>query len=230
MNAIPYDSPQEDWDRYEDDDTDQPLPGRPRRQFFNRASAALIVLIVGAACFYGGVRVEKSQVSGSSSTSALSSAAGASSRAGATGAGARAGAAGAGSGSGAAAQFGGRSFSGAGAALGGGGSASFGTVSNIKGDTFYVTESSGNTIKVTLSSATKVTKSVTVGKSAVRPGDTVIIRGLSSNGTLNATSISDSGAGSGFGAGSSSSGSSGSGSSGSASSAVNSLFGSGSGG
>ena len=41
----------------------------------------------------------------------------------------------------------------------------------IGGDTIYVTETSGNTIKVTLSSATKITKNVGVGKNDVRPGD-----------------------------------------------------------
>ncbi len=231
MHAIPYDSPQEDWDRYEEGESDEPLPGRPRRQFFNRRSAALFAVVVGAVCFYAGVRVEKSQLSSSTST-ALPSSTGA-------GAGARTGAAGAGSRAGAAAASAGRGFGGggggaaafAGAGGGAGGSASFGTVSGISGDTFFITESSGNTVKVKLSSATKITKSVTVGKSAVRPGDTVVIRGLNSNGTVSATSISDSGAVlSAFGGGSSGAGGSGSGGSGNASSAVSSLFGSGSGG
>ncbi|MBV9047765.1 MAG: hypothetical protein JOY58_05830 [Solirubrobacterales bacterium] len=234
MHAIPYDSPQEDWDRYEEGETDEPLPGRPRRQFFNRRSAALFAVVVGAVCFYAGVRVEKSQLSSSTSTAVPSS----------TGAATRTGAAGAGSRAGAAAASAGRGFGGGGGAVaafagaggGAGGSASFGTVSGVSGDTFYVTESSGNTVKVKLSSATKITKSVGVGKSAVRPGDTVVIRGLNSNGTVSATSISDSGAVlSAFGGGSSGSGSSGGGGSGtggagSASSAVSSLFGSGSGG
>ena len=55
--------------------------------------------------------------------------------------------------------------------------ATFGTVSSISGDSLYITEASGNTVKVTLSSATKVTKNVTVGKKAVRPGDTVVVAG-----------------------------------------------------
>jgi hypothetical protein len=82
---------------------------------------------------------------------------------------------------------------------------------------------------VTLSSATKVSKNVTVGKDAVRPGDTVVVAGAKdSNGTVSATTLNDTGAGFGGGGGGSSSGSSNSGSS-SASSAVNSLFGGGGG-
>jgi len=93
-----------------------------------------------------------------------------------------------------------------------------------------MTDSSGNTVKVTLSSATKLTKTVTVGKARVRPGDTVVVQGLKNkSGTLAATSLSDSGASSsGGGSGSSSSGSSAAGRGGS--SAVNSLFGAGNGG
>ncbi len=212
MNAIPYDSPKEDWDGYPDDDVNEPLPGRPRRQYFNRRSAALVALIVGAIGFYAGVRVEKSQLS-SSSTSARSSALSANARTAAAGVGSR---------TGAAALSGAGGFrTGAAAGFGAGGNASFGTVSSISGNALYVTETSGNTLKVKLSRATKITKSVTVGKSAVRPGDTVVIRGLNSSGAMSATSVSDSGA---------SSASSSSGGSGGSGSAVNSLFGSGSGG
>lgn len=65
----------------------------------------------------------------------------------------------------------------------------------------------------------------------MHPGDTVIVSGLKgSGGTISATSVNDTGArdGSGSGGGSGASGSSGG--SGGASSAVNSLFGAGSGG
>jgi hypothetical protein len=80
-------------------------------------------------------------------------------------------------------------------ALRGGGNASIGTVASVNGKTIYLTDSSGNTVKVTLSSATKLTKSQGVSKASVRPGDTVVIQGLkSSNGTIAATSVSDSGA------------------------------------
>ena len=64
-----------------------------------------------------------------------------------------------------------------GAALGGG-NASIGTVSSVDGNTIYITDTSGNTVKVTLSSATKITKSLGVSKHSLHPGDSVVIRGL----------------------------------------------------
>ena len=72
MNAIPYDRPEEEWDSYEEGteevQDDFALPGRPRRQWFNRKSAALFAVVLGAIGFYAGVRVEKNQLSNSSST------------------------------------------------------------------------------------------------------------------------------------------------------------------
>ena len=216
MSAIPYEGHEEEWDGEEQETLAR--PGRPRRQLFNRRSAILLALVVGVTGFYVGVRVEKGQLSSSSSTGLslpsslpLLAGSGASSR-GATGT-----------------SSGSRSsLSGLGAF--GGGGTSIGTVSNINGKTIYISDTSGNTVKVRLSSASKITKSLTVGKKAVRPGDSVVIRGAkSSNGTLSATSISDSGAST-TGSGSSGSGSSGTSSSSTSSgSGVSSLFGSGSG-
>jgi hypothetical protein len=224
MNAIPYDRPEEDWDKYEDDDDAgaQRLPGRPRRQFLTWASAALCAVVLCAVGFYAGVRVEKGQVSSSSTTTLGATGAGA--RAAGTGATAGRGATGSGArATGAASLFGGGgdAVAGAGGAFGAGNS-TIGTVSSIDGSSLYVTDTSGNTVKVTLSSASKISRSVNVSKSAIRPGDTVVVRGLkSSDGTVSATTVSDTGAAaSGFGgSGSSSSGSS------SASSAASSLFG-----
>ena len=228
MSAIPYEGHEEEWDGEEQETLAR--PGRPRRQFFNRRSALLFALVVGVIGFYAGVRVEKSQLSSSSSTasslpSSLSSLAGsgASSR-GATGT--SSGSRSSGSSSSGSSRSG-SSLPGLGAF---GGGASIGTVSNINGKTIYISDTSGNTVKVRLSSATKITKSLTVGKKAVRPGDSVVIQGAkSSNGTISATSLSDSGAST-TGSGSSGSGSSGTSSSSSSSgSGVSSLFGSGSG-
>ncbi|MGI8715549.1 MAG: DUF5666 domain-containing protein, partial [Solirubrobacteraceae bacterium] len=108
-----------------------------------------------------------------------------------------------------------------------GGGASFGTVQSIDGDTLVLNEASGNTVKVRLSSATKVSKSEAVKHSAVRPGDTIIVAGAAnSRGTLVAASVTDSGAGAGSrtaGTGAAGTGAGGSGSSASGS-AVGSLF------
>jgi len=233
MNAIPYDRPDEGWDSYQEGTEDYSLPGRPRRQWFNKTSAAVFALLLAVIGFYVGVRVEKSQVSNTSSSSgagALSSAAAARlAAAGRTGAGGTAsrgaGATGAGA-TGASATGGGggfRSLFGGGGA--GGAGATFGTVSTVNGDALYITEANGNTVKVTLSSATKVTKNVTVGKDAVRPGDLVVVAGAKgSDGTVSATTVNDTGA-SPAAAASGASGNSSSGTSGS--SAVNSLFGGG---
>jgi Domain of unknown function (DUF5666) len=250
MNAVPYNTAEEDWDHYEDEGEDYSLPRRPRRQFFNRASAALLALVLGVIGFYVGVRVEKSQVSNSTTSAGggLASrlaALGGTGAAARSGAGTRGGAASAGA-SGSGASGAGASgigasgtgtggggaglralFGGGGSALGGG-SASFGTVSSIDGNTMYVTQTSGNVVKVTLSSATKVTKNVTVGKNAVRPGDAVVVSGAkSSDGSISATTLSDTGASPGAAAGGSSSSSSSSPTTGS--SAVSSLFGGGGG-
>jgi hypothetical protein len=233
MNAIPYERTEQDWDGHEDESFE--MQRRPRRRLLNVWSALLLAVIVGAACFYAGVRVEKGQVSGSSSSlastfasrlasrlgggTASSQTAGATGRSGATPASGTRGAAAAGGGGAAAGGF---------AGAFGGGNADFGTIASVGRNALYLTDSSGNIVKVTLSSATQVSKTVSVSKSAVRPGDTVVVRGAkNASGTIAATTITDSGAstsGSGSGSGS---GSSSSGSGSSASSAVSSLFGSG---
>ena len=109
-----------------------------------------------------------------------------------------------------------------------GGNASIGTISSVNGGTIYLSDASGNTVKVTLSSATKITKSLSVSKRSLHPGDSIVVRGLKNNkGTVSATSISDSGTSNTSttsGSASSSAGTAG------GSSAVNSLFGSGGGG
>jgi len=177
MNAIPYDSQTGATDIPEQESF--VTPGRRRRRFFNRKSAALAAAITCAAGFYAGVSVEKSQLSpATTTTSSLpSGAAAATTSQGSTG-----------TAPGAHAGFP--------AGARGGGNASIGTISSVDGSTIYLTDSSGNTVKVTLSSATKITKSEAVSKASVRPGDTVVIQGLkSTNGSITATSVSDSGAG-----------------------------------
>ena len=223
MNAIPYDTPEQEWDAPEDA---YELPGRPRRRFWGPGTAVVLALLLGVVGFYVGVRVEKGQLS--SSTSTLG--AGLGGAAARTSAGARTGAGSASSAAGRTSGFG-RAFAGGGA---GGTNASVGTVSSVNGNAIYLTDFSGNTIKIRLTSGTKVTKNVSVSKKSVRPGDTIIVQGLKgSHGTITAASVTDSGArSSAFGGAAAGGGGSGSGSGGSssASSAVNSLFGSGGGG
>ncbi len=222
MSAIPYEEGREEhWD-----DEHEPtlnLPGRRRRQFFNRRSAALIAVITCAAGFYAGIRVEKGQLSSSTGTASgftppSLTGSNARSSTGGTTTGTS------GSRSNSASGFPAGGFPGA--ALGGG-NVSLGTISNVDGKTIYISDSTGNTVKVKLTSATKITKSLNVSKKSLHPGDSVVIRGLKNKaGTLSAASISDSGA---TNTGTTSSGASNSTGS-SASSAVSSLFGSRSGG
>lgn len=177
MSAIPYDSPEHNWAA-----TEQEPPvasGRPRRRFFNRRSAALAAVLTCAAGFYAGVRVEKSQLTSTASAATTSAA-------GSLAPGARPGVAAQGSGTKTGFPAAGRF---------GGGNASLGTISSVNGDTIYLTDATGNTVKVTLSPSTKLTKSLGVSKTALHPGDSVVIQGVkNSSGTLVATSVSDSAA------------------------------------
>jgi hypothetical protein len=231
MDTYTPDQREEDWgDAYRDGpETEPSLPRRTRRQFFNRRTAALAALVICAIGFYAGIRVEKSQMASSSSGLTAGSGAGARAAARAGGFAALFGGRGAasGAGGGAASGAGAPAGSGAGGAGGAGGAnASFGTVTSVKANTIYVTDTSGNTVKVKVSSATKISKAESVSRHAIRPGDTVIVSGVpASGGATNAATITDSGNRS---SGSTSSGSSGSGSGGSGSgSAVGSLFSSG---
>ena len=70
----------------------------------------------------------------------------------------------------------------------------------IKGTTLYVTDTSGNTVKVTTSAASTVTKTVATNVKSIRPGQTVVVRGTQQkNGNITAESITIGGTGGGFG-------------------------------
>jgi hypothetical protein len=181
--------------------------GRRHRRRFGPAAAVLAAVLVTAIGFYVGIRVEKSHASSSSSgfsasgLSALSSRfAGAAGGAGATSGASRA-ATGGTSTTGAAggtaasstgrsgfAGFAGRGFGAAGAGL------TTGTVTRVSGDTLYVKESDGKTVKVEVLPDTTLSKTFPVSSSSVDPGDTVTLQGTAgSGGTFTATSLSDSG-------------------------------------
>jgi hypothetical protein len=215
MNALTYDRRDEGWGAQDDDDSrGDRMPGRPRRRYATRASGALAAVVLLGLGFYAGVRVEKSQVGSSSGSTAstLASAFAARARTAAAGAGATGGGAGR-AGAGAGLPFGGG---------GGGGAPSLGTVSSLSGRTLFLSDVSGNTVKVKLASSTKISKSLPVPRRSIHPGDSVVIQGIkNSSGTLIAASVSDSGTSGRSTSGSSSSSSS---SSGGSSSGVGSLF------
>ncbi len=223
MNASsPQTSSAEPFDDYEDGFDEEPLPPRPRARYLTPVTAGLMALILGGVGFFVGVRVEKSKTSSSGGTSAFS-------RSGFPGASGLSTSGTGGSKSASKLSSDGSSSSGslgsrfAAAGFGGAGNATVGSVSSVDGNTIYVKETGGNTVKVRLNSATTISKSESVSKKKLNPGDSVVIQGSAgSSGTVQATSVTDSGASSSSSSGSSSSGSS---SSGSASSAIRSLFG-----
>ncbi len=163
---------------------------RSRRRVSGLRIALLVALGIGAG-FVGGVQLQKDQVD--TSVSAASGASGLAGRAGF--AGRTGGAGGAGGASGTATAAGGS---------GGGAGATFGQVKLIDGTNVYVTDSSGNTVKVATTGST-ISKSAPGTVTDLAIGDTVIVRGATgSDGTVTATAIADSGAGGaagGFGSG-----------------------------
>jgi hypothetical protein len=173
--------------------TEEPLdelPPRPRRRLLgavgNPIPLALLGVLLLACGFIGGVLVEKSQTSSTSGASASSLAsrfAGLRGAAGSTTTGSSS-SSGRAAGGGLAGAFGG--FGGAGAS-----SATVGEVSYISGSTLYVTNSEGNTVKVTASPASAITKTVKADLHGIHPGETVVVRGAKgSGGAVSAESIS----------------------------------------
>jgi hypothetical protein len=139
-----------------------------RRRKLPRVTLALAVALVGAGAFIGGAEAQKHLGSSSNSSSSGNAASSFASRS---------------RNGGFAITRGGGSFAGGGATIG--------TVTAIKGSTLYVTDTSGNTVKVSTSAASQVTKTVTGTVKDVHPGDTVVIRGATKkNGTIAASSVS----------------------------------------
>jgi hypothetical protein len=154
------------------------LPPRPRTRLLTPVTVVLMLVLFAAAGFVGGVLVEKGQSGSSQSLASRLTGAGATGSAGARG------------GTAGASRF---------ASLFGGGAGSrgtIGTVANVDGSKLYVTTTAGNTVEVTTTRESKVTKSQSVGTGAIHPGDSVVVTGITgANGTVTASAISDSGSG-----------------------------------
>jgi len=127
--------------------------------------------------FIGGVLVEKGQEGSSGSAAAGGS--GLASRFAAL------------RGAGGAASSSASGASGAGSAFGGGaGGATIGQVAFIEGSTLYVTDSTGNTVRVRTSAASAVTRTVSRTVHSIHPGEQVIISGTAAaDGTVTAATI-----------------------------------------
>ncbi|HVP02678.1 MAG TPA: hypothetical protein VMT10_08920 [Solirubrobacteraceae bacterium] len=155
-------------DTWYDEVAREELPPRPRRRIVTPVTAGLAAVLLVAVGFIGGVQVQKNQGGSSGAAGgfprATQAAAG---RTGTTGAAGGPGAGGTSS-----------------------GSITFGTVANKDGETLYVTNSEGTTVKVRLAESGKVTRNATSSMAAVHPGDTVVVQGAaSSSGTVEATSV-----------------------------------------
>lgn len=137
--------------------------------------------VVAVAAFTGGVLVEKHHKDSASPLSALSGARSGSS-------------AGAGRAGGGFGGFGGATAgTGAGTGAGAGG-LTLGTVKLVDGDTIYLTDAQGDTVKVTTDGSTKVTETKDGKVSDLKPGQTVTVRGTrSASGDVAATTVTQGG-------------------------------------
>jgi hypothetical protein len=91
-----------------------------------------------------------------------------------------------------------------------------GQVKVINGKTFYVTDTSGNTVKVAVTASSHLTAQKAVKIQDLHPGDTVTVRGVAgADGTINAANVAIGTSGGGFGGLGRGSGAAGGGSSGS---------------
>lgn len=191
--AVDYE-PTEEEDEWLDDDSE--LPRRPRRRLLTPIPLALLAVLLIACGFIGGVLVQKGQggtasPSGGASggfPSGLAALKGAVPDAGAAGGTRSAGGSGAKGGASAFPDFGGA----------GGGGVTTGEVAYVRGNTLYVTDSQGNTVKVSAAAGSKVTKTVSTRAKSIHPGATVVVLGSKAkNGSISASSISVSSAASG---------------------------------
>ena len=181
----PIDEEQDEW-LDEADGPDEPgeLPRRPRRRLLTPIPLALLGVLLIAGGFIIGVQVQKGE-EGSSGSSSGSAASLASRFAALRGAGTSS----TGTSSTKASTSG--TASGFPGAAGGGSRPTTGTVAYLAGNTLYVTNSEGNTVKVNTSVATSVTKTVKTKVKGIHPGETVTVTGATgSNGAVSAESIS----------------------------------------
>lgn len=164
-------------------DEEQELPRRPRRRLLTPVPLALLAVLLIACGFIAGVLVQKGQ----SGTSASGAAGGFAARLSAL-KGAAPSAGGANSGAGATSRAATGTFPSLGGSAGGGVTA--GEVAYVRGNTLYVTDSQGNTVRVNASAAAKVTKTVSTKAKSIHPGATVVVVGSKAkNGAISATSI-----------------------------------------
>lgn len=183
--------PVEEQDEWYDGPTEGELPPRPRRRLLTPIPLVLLGVLLTACGFIGGVLVEK----GESPSAASASSANVASRFAALRSGTSSGTVGAtGNARGATGPSAAGAFGASGStAVGGSGrgaSATIGQVAYISGHTLYVTNLEGNTVKVTTSVASNVTKTIKTDIKGIHPGEMVIVTGSpGTNGAVSAETI-----------------------------------------
>jgi hypothetical protein len=166
------------WDeRVTDDDDEWPDRGPRKGIRMSVPTVAGLALLIALGGIWGGAALQRSHgTSSGSSTGASSLASLFRSR------------------GGAASLFGGTGTgTGAAGALGG---ATTGTVTEVTGSTLYVTNASGDLVKVTVGPTATVDRNASSSLGALQVGDTVVVEGTkAANGSVAATSVSATGAG-----------------------------------
>ena len=169
-----------------DGDDEPEFHPRPRRRAHTLTFALGGALLV-AAGFLGGVLLQKHEDHGS--TSAASGRGALAARFAGLTSGAGTGATGTTVAGGAGGGGGGRGFGGFGGGAGGGGAVT-GTVKLVDGSNVYVTDTSGNVVKIATGPSSQLTKTDPATVKDVAPGDIVIMRGtLNSDGSYTAQTL-----------------------------------------
>jgi hypothetical protein len=186
-------SPSHEEDAYLDDD-DEWVSQAPKGWRVRGTTGVLLLLLFAAAGFWGGSALQKHHDKSSGSTAAAAAASRFAAIAGRGGTGT---------------STGGRTSGGAAGGAGTGGTGggfvrngTVGIVTTVEGPIVYVTDSSGNLVKVTTNPSSTVTKTVSGTVGDLQPGQTVVVQGSkAADGSTTARSITIAPAGSGFGAG-----------------------------
>lgn len=169
VSTLDADGPSSDLDSlFADEQDDWPTQGPAKGVRMPWLAALLLVLLVASVGIWGGAYMQRHSSSTASTSSAFPFAALAGARSG--------GAGGAGGASGLSAAL---------------ANITSGTVTDIIGNTLYVTTASGNLVAVQISSNTTVDRNAKSSLSAIQPGDTVTVQGTkSSSGSVSAASVS----------------------------------------
>jgi len=172
IDTAPAGSGELPWETSATDDDEWPDRGPRKGIRLSVPTVVLVGLLIAAGGIWGGAALQRSHGTSSTSSSAASSFA---------------------------SLFGNRGAASTGGATGVPGTlgaAATGTVTEVSGSTLYVTNSSGDLVKVTVAPSATVTRNAKSSLGSLVVGDTVVVQGMkASNGSVTATSVSATGAG-----------------------------------